>query len=63
MQTTTTMIPVIQHWGTALPAPTDIFSVRPHAPRLPTSMMTRVQQIVGGSDFSAASEPLTLTPC
>ena len=54
MQTTTTMIPVIQHWGTALPAPTDIFSVR----SLTDGDVHTVHEVMGG--MSAQSVYLRL---
>lgn len=51
MQTTTTTIPVIQHWGTALPAPTDTFSAR----SLTDDDVLTAHEVMGG--MSAQSVP------
>ncbi|MCG8656281.1 MULTISPECIES: hypothetical protein [unclassified Yimella] len=50
MQTTTTTIPVIQHWGTTLPAPTDTFAVR----SLTDGDVLTVHEVMGGMSAQSA---------
>ena len=50
MQTTTTTIPAIQHWGTALPASTDTFAVR----SLTDGDVLTVHEVMGGMSAQSA---------